>query len=52
MPVLPILNGKPHIESDDIKEVVKSLKSGFLSQGNSIVQFEKLFEKNYNASFL
>ena len=51
MPVLPILNGKPHIESDDIKEVVKSLKSGFLSQGNSIVQFEKLFEKKLQCKF-
>ena len=45
MSVLPISNGKPYIESDDIKEVIKSLKSGFLSQGNSIDQFERLFEK-------
>ena len=42
---LPISNGKPYIESDDIKEVIKSLKSGFLSQGKSINQFEKLFKK-------
>ena len=45
MSVLPISNGKPYIESDDIKEVIKSLKSGFLSQGDSINQFEKLFKK-------
>ena len=51
MSVLPISNGKPHIESDDIKEVVKSLKSGFLSQGSSINQFEKLFKKKFKCNF-
>ena len=45
MSVLPILNGKPSVESDDIKEVIESLKSGFLSQGSSIEEFEKLFDK-------
>ena len=44
MSVLPISNGKPYIESDDIKEVIKSLNR-FLSQGDSINQFEKLFKK-------
>ncbi len=51
MSVLPISNGKPYIESDDIKEVIKSLKSGFLSQGNSIDQFERLFEKKLKCKF-
>ena len=48
---LPISNGKPYIESDDIKEVIKSLKSGFLSQGKSINQFEKLFKKKFKCRF-
>jgi len=51
MSVLPISNGKPYIESDDIKEVIKSLKSGFLSQGSSIEQFEKLFKKKLKCNF-
>lgn len=51
MSVLPISNGKPYIESDDIKEVIKSLKSGFLSQGDSINQFEKLFKKKFKCKF-
>ena len=51
MSVLPISNGKPYIESDDIKEVIKSLKSGFLSQGDSINQFENLFKKKLKCNF-
>ena len=45
MSVLPISNGNPYIGSDDIKEIIKSLRSGFLSQGDSIIQFKKLFKK-------
>ena len=49
MSVLPISNGKPYIESDDIKEVIKSLKSGFLSQGDSINQFEIFYSRTRTA---
>ena len=51
MSVLPISNGKPFIENDDIREVIKSLKSGFLSQGDSISQFEELFKKKFKCKF-
>ncbi len=51
MSVLPISNGKQYIDNTDIKEVVKSLKSGFLSQGDSINQFEKLFIKKLKCNY-
>ena len=33
--------GKQLINDDDIKAVVKTLKSDFLTQGNKIEEFEK-----------
>ena len=43
--------GKQLINDDDIKAVVKTLKSDFLTQGNKIEEFEKktiseIFKKN------
>ena len=33
--------GKQYIEKDDIKEVVETLKSDFLTQGPKVKEFEK-----------
>jgi len=37
--------GSPRIEQDDIDEVVATLKSGWLSTGPRVDQFEKLFQR-------
>ena len=37
---LPISNGKPYIESDDIKEVIKSLKSDFYHKVNQLINLK------------
>ena len=37
--------GNPHIEEDEIKEVVDCLRSGWISTGPRVAQFEELFKK-------
>ena len=51
MSSLPISNGKHFLDNNDIKEVVKTLKSNFLSQGPSILKFEELFKKKLKSKF-
>jgi dTDP-4-amino-4,6-dideoxygalactose transaminase len=41
--------GNPHIEEDEINEVVDCLRSGWISTGPRVAQFEELF-KNYIGS--
>ena len=42
--------GSPRIEKDEISEVVSSLKSGWLSSGPKVVQFEEDFKKYMDVS--
>ena len=41
-----LIFGNPQIEEDEIQEVVDSLRSGWISTGPKVAQFEELF-KNY-----
>ena len=41
--------GNPHIEEDEIKEVVDCLRSGWISTGPRFAQFEELFKKYIGA---
>ena len=42
---------KPSIYKDDINEVVKVLKSEFLTQGNSIEKFENLLKQTFSVDY-
>ena len=43
--------GRQHITDEDIEEVVKVLKSDFLTQGPSILKFEQEFAEYVNANY-
>lgn len=43
--------GSHQIFNDDIKSIIKVLKSDFLTQGNLVTQFEKEFSKKVNCKF-
>lgn len=43
--------GHQKIEADDIREVVRVLKSEWLTQGPKIVEFEKAFAKQYGVKY-
>ncbi|UCE20082.1 MAG: DegT/DnrJ/EryC1/StrS family aminotransferase [Gemmatimonadota bacterium] len=45
-----IIFGSPHIEEQDIREVVDSLHSGWLSTGPKVAKFEKMFADYIGAS--
>src|SRR5215210_8047474 len=47
----PIPYGKQYISKKDIKAVVETLQSDFLTQGPKIPEFEKAFAKYVNAKF-
>lgn len=42
---------KPEIFKSDIKEVVKILEKGYLSQGEKIIEFEKNISKIFNSKY-
>ena len=43
--------GKQSIDAKDIKEVLKSLKSDFLTQGPLVKKFEEKLSKNFKCKF-
>lgn len=43
--------GKPRIENDEIREVVDSLKSGWLSTGPKVARFEEAFRQYMSARY-
>jgi dTDP-4-amino-4,6-dideoxygalactose transaminase len=43
--------GKPRIEKDEIKEVVDSLESGWLSKGPKVAEFEEQFKRYMHAPY-
>ena len=46
-----IVFGSPHIEEQDIREVVDSLHSGWLSTGPKVAKFEKMFADYIGSSY-
>lgn len=43
--------GKQHITEDDVSEVIKALKSDFLTQGPTIAEFEERFAKYIGVNY-
>ena len=43
--------GKQNLDSKDIKEVIKVLKTDFITQGNKINEFENILKKKFGAKF-
>jgi dTDP-4-amino-4,6-dideoxygalactose transaminase len=43
--------GKPHIEEDEIAEVIASLRSGWLSTGPRVRKFEEMFKEYKGADY-
>ena len=48
---MTISYGKQSIDSQDIKRVIKSLKSNYLTQGPAVKEFEKKLSKNFKCKF-
>ncbi|MDC1011020.1 DegT/DnrJ/EryC1/StrS family aminotransferase [Candidatus Pelagibacter sp.] len=48
---MTISYGKQSIDSKDIKHVVRSLKSDYLTQGPLVKEFEKELTKNFKCKF-
>ena len=48
---MTISYGKQSIDSQDVKRVIKSLKSNYLTQGPVVKEFEKKLAKNFKCKF-